>query len=112
MCKSEECGGIGIINLEVFNKALLMKWKWRIVNDMGAIWRGFTKHKYNKPKVKMFISDVCAINRVDSIWRGYLILIDSVEDGKVTVFLIILCARSKMATPLHFGLAIGLVANR
>ncbi|KAI5404073.1 hypothetical protein KIW84_051277 [Lathyrus oleraceus] len=82
VCKSKDYGGVGIINLEVYNKALLMKWKWRIVNDSGAIWRGLIKHRYKNSEVNMFISDVCALNRGGSIWWRDLILIDSLEDGK------------------------------
>lgn len=63
-----------------------MKWKWRIVNDRGVIWRDLIKHRYNKSEVKMFISDVCAINCGNSIWWRDLILIDSIEDGKHNCF--------------------------
>lgn len=37
VCQPKEDGGLGIINLEVFNKAFLMKCKWRILNDKCVI---------------------------------------------------------------------------
>ena len=44
------------------------------------------KHRYNNLEVKMFISDICALNCGDSIWWRDLILIDSLEDGKRNCF--------------------------
>lgn len=63
MCKSKDCGGLGIINLEICNKSLLIKWKWRIVNDNSTISRGIIMHRYKNLEVKIFISDVCVINQ-------------------------------------------------
>ncbi|CAK8576130.1 unnamed protein product [Lathyrus sativus] len=68
LCKPKAEGGLDIINLESFNKALLMKWKWRIVTDREAIWRCVLRHSYTNPEAKMFINDSSAINHNDSIW--------------------------------------------
>lgn len=86
VCKYKECEGLGIKNLEAFNKALLLKWKWRIVIDISAIWRGLIMHMYNNPEVKMFIIDKSAINNGDLIWWKDLIMKDIVEDGKSNFF--------------------------
>lgn len=31
-------GGLGIGSLEAFNFALFQKWRWRYVNENGALW--------------------------------------------------------------------------
>lgn len=33
VCREKEEGGIGIKDLELFNKFLLTKWLWRFIND-------------------------------------------------------------------------------
>lgn len=30
---SKENGGLGVKNIELFNKSLLLKWKWRILQE-------------------------------------------------------------------------------
>lgn len=86
LCKPKECGGLRIKNLEAFNKSLLLKWKWRIVNDRSTVWRGLIRHRYKSSEVKMFISDKNAINHGDSIWWRDLIMIDIIEDVNFNCF--------------------------
>lgn len=33
ICLPKESGGLGIKNMEIFNVALLSKWKWRVLTD-------------------------------------------------------------------------------
>lgn len=63
-----------------------MKWKWRIVNDKCAIWRGLINHRYKNPEGKMFISDKSVISHGDSIWWRDLILVDSLEFDNCNCF--------------------------
>ncbi|EOY14430.1 Uncharacterized protein TCM_033819 [Theobroma cacao] len=39
VCNYEECGGIGITNIEVKNRALLNKWIWRYEKERDSLWR-------------------------------------------------------------------------
>ncbi|KAK1301535.1 hypothetical protein QJS10_CPB12g01676 [Acorus calamus] len=40
VCSSKKMRGLGVLNLEDMNKALLSKWKWRGVSNPSLIWRG------------------------------------------------------------------------
>ena len=35
VCKRKEFGGLGIINLQVFNMALLLRWWWKLFEEQG-----------------------------------------------------------------------------
>lgn len=46
VCKLKNEGGLGIKNLELFNKALLPKWKWRHLVDVNSSWSEILSHRY------------------------------------------------------------------
>lgn len=41
VCTPRSLGGLGIIDLELQNTALLLRWWWRPNTDRGAIWSEF-----------------------------------------------------------------------
>ncbi|KAI5411581.1 hypothetical protein KIW84_056590 [Lathyrus oleraceus] len=71
VCKPKEEGGLGIKNLELFNKALLLKWKWRIVKENDALWSEILRVRYINPKLKMFIDGGSKTRRDESIWETF-----------------------------------------
>ncbi|KAG2720367.1 hypothetical protein I3760_02G032600 [Carya illinoinensis] len=42
------CGGLGVRNLKIFNKALLGKWLWRYNNEDTALWKQIVDAKYGR----------------------------------------------------------------
>lgn len=47
ICISKEKGGLGIKNLEAFNLALLIKWRWRILVEEGnSLWKDILVERY------------------------------------------------------------------
>ncbi|XP_058754109.1 uncharacterized protein LOC131627286 [Vicia villosa] len=46
-------GGLDIRDVGEINKALLLKWKWRILTDDKSIWSSFLKERYVEPKLKV-----------------------------------------------------------
>jgi hypothetical protein len=46
ICAPKEHGGIGILASRRFNKALMLKWVWRILRDEGGLWLRLIKVKY------------------------------------------------------------------
>ncbi|CAJ2651715.1 unnamed protein product [Trifolium pratense] len=46
VCLPKEEGGLRVKNLELFNLALLCKWKWRLLHNDDAIWFDLLRHRY------------------------------------------------------------------
>ena len=46
VCKQKEFGGLGFINLRDFNKALLLKWWWKLFDDPMRIWAMLVSQSY------------------------------------------------------------------
>ena len=39
VCKPKEMGGLGVMDLAIFNQALLLKWHWYWAKPEGRIWK-------------------------------------------------------------------------
>jgi len=46
LCKPKQDGGIAIKGIELFNKALLAKWKRRLGTKEQGLWKGVLESKY------------------------------------------------------------------
>lgn len=45
VCKLKELGGLGINDWDTFNKALLRKWRWRLLANDGSLWSRVVRSK-------------------------------------------------------------------
>lgn len=50
ICGPKNQGGLGVLDLEIMNKALLGKWLWKLENEEG-IWQEYLRNKYLKGKI-------------------------------------------------------------
>lgn len=57
VCRLKEEGGIGIKNMELFNRAFFLKWNWRILVFKEAVWYGILNHRCQNQALKMFVKD-------------------------------------------------------
>ena len=46
MCEPHEVGGLGVINIKLFNVSLLGNWIWKLGNSKGALWKEVLDSKY------------------------------------------------------------------
>ncbi|XP_058774256.1 uncharacterized protein LOC131648522 [Vicia villosa] len=68
VCRSKEKGGLGVRDVGEVNKALLLKWKWRILRKDNAIWSRFLLLRYHCPKLKVQVPSGEMSRSDDSIW--------------------------------------------
>ena len=69
VCKSKYNGGISVKNIEIFNRGIMCKWKWRILMEEEALWGGILKHRYGNLALKMFTNEDSRGRSRESIWR-------------------------------------------
>ncbi|EOY03669.1 Uncharacterized protein TCM_018759 [Theobroma cacao] len=60
VCNYKECGGIGITNIEVKNRALLNKWIWRYGKERDSLWREVLVAKTKSDPTMLLPSQVWA----------------------------------------------------
>lgn len=53
ICTLKTEGGIGLVDLEIGNRALRFKWLWRYENETGCLWREIVTAKN--------VYDLCAL---------------------------------------------------
>ncbi|XP_058785055.1 uncharacterized mitochondrial protein AtMg00310-like [Vicia villosa] len=70
VCKSKEEGGLGIKHAGRFNKALMSKWPWRMLNEENAIWSGVLRGRYGDTRSGMWGNDAIGSVSKESLgWR-------------------------------------------
>jgi hypothetical protein len=68
ICLPKEKAGLGVKNLQLFNSALLGKWKWRFLNDEAAIWTELFRYRYGHFPSLLMGDQEMIINLNSSIW--------------------------------------------
>jgi hypothetical protein len=68
ICRPKDQGGLGIINLQVQNKALLSKWIINLLNTEGA-WQTLLRNKYLSSK---YLTQAEAKQGDSHFWRGLM----------------------------------------
>jgi hypothetical protein len=61
-------GRITVKDLELFNQALLCKWKWRCVVDIDVVWYDLLRFRYENSFRNLLSWDGANSGPKDSIW--------------------------------------------
>ncbi|XP_045810964.1 uncharacterized protein LOC123905409 [Trifolium pratense] len=73
ICLPKEKGGLGVKNLELFNLALLSKWKWRFLNHDNAIWADLLRYRYGHlPSLLLSGLDITPSAHSSLWWRDII----------------------------------------
>lgn len=67
ICRSNEQGGWGILDLSSFNLALLGKWRWKLLSDSSWGWAKILRFNYGGPSWDLFRHPT---GRVSFFWSG------------------------------------------
>lgn len=92
LCAPTHLGGLGCKDLHSFNKALIMKLGWGLIQDSEALWVRVLRNKYKCEGG--IIPSVAKGNQCSELWRGICTTWKevlkgvrwSVGDGKITKF--------------------------
>jgi hypothetical protein len=55
VCSPRDMSGLGVLDLQKMNEALLAKWIWRLENSSG-LWQTIINHKYVKKRPIISVS--------------------------------------------------------
>ncbi|KAE8729083.1 Ubiquitin-activating enzyme E1 1 [Hibiscus syriacus] len=79
VCSAKSAGGLGVLDLNYMNRALLGKWSWRFANDRGSVWKKVICSKYNlDPSLLIFKEKLPAF----SSWIWKLIVNNHFKDDQ------------------------------
>jgi len=93
VCKRKEFGGLGVINLRDFNRALLLKWWQRLFLEPGWKWASLISHNYG-PRSGWWSGMPANSASSSSFWKGMLSVKDiffqatakEIRNGRTTQF--------------------------
>ncbi|XP_045810084.1 uncharacterized protein LOC123904464 [Trifolium pratense] len=68
VCLPKEKGGLGVRDLDMFNLALLSKWKWRCIDEKHALWYDLLQFRYGPLSIKILSREAVITGPKDSLW--------------------------------------------
>ncbi|XP_058764274.1 uncharacterized protein LOC131637688 [Vicia villosa] len=75
-------GGLGLKNIEAFNSALLIKWKWRIIKGEQAKWKEVLSARYGNIQLLIQKGKEARCNSAVSTWWSDLTKAENRHSGK------------------------------
>ncbi|CAJ2677955.1 unnamed protein product [Trifolium pratense] len=80
ICLPKNQGGLGVKNLELFNTALLSKWKWRLIDERQGVWADLLRYRYGHLPTKILTGTTPQVGAKDSIWWRDILSIGRTAD--------------------------------
>ncbi|XP_058776651.1 uncharacterized protein LOC131650971 [Vicia villosa] len=68
ICLPKSAGGLGVKHCEIFNRALMSKWGWKIMAETGSLWQDVLTFKYGDIKGAIRADDSPSVNPKHSLW--------------------------------------------
>ena len=67
VCRPQECGGLGIVNSKLMNKALMLKWIWKLFQEEDVFWAQLVRAKYLNNNSDIF---ACSNRGGSQFWKS------------------------------------------
>lgn len=81
MCQPRSNGGLGVRDVKLVNLSLLVKWKWRLLNEEQPLWKKVLVDKYGDHVRGLASSEVVRWPRFTSLWWRNLMTLEVGEGG-------------------------------
>jgi hypothetical protein len=81
VCKPKSQGGLGVRDVGKVNLSLLIKWRWKLLQDEDAVWKKVLVARYGEEVVSNVNWMDHPIQTRASVWWKDLCRIDVLEDG-------------------------------
>jgi hypothetical protein len=69
-------GGLGVRDLRLVNTSLLAKWRWRLLSNVGEVWKMTLDAKYGNYSPGVMLDEEVGVGREASSWWKSVSLID------------------------------------
>ncbi|XVF23444.1 hypothetical protein REPUB_Repub13aG0039200 [Reevesia pubescens] len=71
-CTGKKLGRLGLVDINVKNRALLNKWLWRFGNENGSLWRKVIEAKYEVGVGNNLLPSPSKPSKTSFIWKGII----------------------------------------
>lgn len=71
VCTPKDEGGLGVLDLQAFNRALIAKWWWRLQTEPERLWAKLINHLYLNNR-RMWDLHLYPQRNVSPVWKGVL----------------------------------------
>ncbi|KAL4312751.1 hypothetical protein GQ457_01G025880 [Hibiscus cannabinus] len=79
LCLPLECGGLGLVDFNVRNKALLNKWLWRFGLEPNSLWRKIINAKYRESESSLLPGNLSTSNKC-WMWKNIISTLNDADD--------------------------------
>lgn len=76
VCIPRTKGGLGVRDIRLVNLSLLVKWRWKVLDDNGSLWKRVLEDKYGEHVVSLVDRSGITLPRIASNWWKNLMYLE------------------------------------